>query len=240
MIGKRLKWGDEQSSNPWLTVVGVVSDVKQDSLDAAAEAQVYVPVDQIERSSTARDFSVRQLRSMFVVVRGGGGTETIGASIRDAIHLLDGRLAMANLEPLTETLAASAAPQRFNMLLMASLAAMALLLAAIGIYGVVAYAVAQRTQEIGIRLALGANPSAVVGMIVRGGLGLAIVGVAIGTAAAAALAPALQSLLFGVKPLDAPTFASVALLLLAVAALATYIPARRATQIDPMTALRTE
>jgi ABC-type antimicrobial peptide transport system permease subunit len=156
------------------------------------------------------------------------------------VHDLDARLAISDLEPLTEAVATSAAPQRFNMLLMASLAAMALLLAAIGIYGVIAYSVAQRTQEIGIRLALGANPSAVVRMIVRGGLGLATVGVAIGTAAAAALAPALQSLLFGVKPLDAPTFASVALLLLAVAALATYIPARRATQIDPMTALRNE
>ena len=218
-------------------MVGLVSDVKQDSLDAKAAAQIYVPDAQM---NIARDFSVRELQSMFLVVRGTGDLEMIGAGIRDTIHRIDDRLAIANLQPLTETVATSAASQGFNMLLMASLAAMALLLAAIGIYGVVAYSVAQRTQEIGIRLALGASPSAVVGMIVRGGLGLAIVGVAIGTAAAAALAPALESLLFGVKPLDAPTFASVAVLLLAVAALATYIPARRATQVDPMTALRNE
>jgi putative ABC transport system permease protein len=242
--GKRLKWGGgPQTPTPWQTVVGVVADVKQDSLDAAGAPQIYVPADQVEQAilpSMQREFTIFQLRSMFVVVRGTDRADGLGAALRGVVHGLDPRLAVATLEPLTDTVAASAAPQRFNMLLMASLAAMALLLAVIGIYGVVAYSVAQRTQEIGIRLALGAHPSAVVGMIVRGGLGLAAVGIAIGTAAAAALAPALRSLLFGVKPFDAPTFASVALLLFAVAALATYVPARRATKVDPMTALRNE
>jgi putative ABC transport system permease protein len=242
-IGKRLKWGVQQTPTPWLTVVGLVLDVKQDSLDAADALHIYVPADQIESSISdplSADFAARQLRAMFIVVRGDGAPEALGARLRDAVHGLDARLAVANLEPLTDTVAASAAPERFNMLLMASLGAVALLLAAVGIYGVVSYSVAQRTQEIGIRLALGADPATVVAMIVRSGMGLAALGVALGAAGAAALAPMLQSLLFGVKPLDAPTFAAVSLLLLAVAALATYIPARRATQVDPMTALRTE
>ena len=242
-IGKRLKWGIVQSPAPWLTVVGMVADVKQDSLDAAGAPQIYVAADQAEQTIVAsmqREFTIAQLRSMFIVVRGEARAEALVASVRDAVHGVDSRLAVDGLEPLTETVAASAAPQRFNMLLMASLAGMALLLAAIGIYGVVAYSVAQRTQEIGIRLALGADGRAVVGMILRRGMALAGAGVAIGTAAAAALAPMLGALLFGVKPLDAPTFVSVALLLLAVAALATYLPARRATKVDPMLALRQE
>jgi putative ABC transport system permease protein len=221
----------------------MILDVKQDSLDAAGAPQVYVPADQVETSivgPTREAFATFQLRSMFVVVRGDGRADALDAAVRDTVHGQDARLAVANLEPLTDTIAASAAPQRFNMLLMASLAAMALLLAAIGIYGVVAYSVAQRTQEIGIRLALGANATAVVGMIVRSGMTLAAIGVALGAIAAAAVAPMLRSLLFGVKPVDAPTFAAVALLLLAVAALATYVPARRATKVDPMTALRAE
>ena len=242
-IGKRLKWGVRQSPAPWLTVVGMIVDVKQDSLDAAGAPQVYVPADQVETSivgPTQQAFASFELRSMFVVVRGAERAGALDAAVRDTLHGLDTRLAIANLEPLTDTVATSAAPQRFNMLLMGSLAAMALLLAAIGIYGVVAYSVAQRTQEIGIRLALGANSTAVVGMIVRRGMALAAIGIALGAVAAAAIAPMLRSLLFGVKPLDAPTFAAVAVLLLAVAALATYVPARRATSVDPMTALRAE
>jgi putative ABC transport system permease protein len=242
-IGKRLKWGIVQSPAPWLTVVGMVADVKQNSLDEPGAAQIYVPADQAEDAIVAeleREFTIAQLRSMFIVVRGDDRPEALLGALRDAVHGLDARLAVANLEPLTDTVAASAAPQRFNMLLMAGLAAMALLLAAIGIYGVVAYSVAQRTQEIGIRLALGADGGAVVGMIVRRGMALAGLGVVIGTCAAAALAPLLGALLFGVKPLDPPTFASVALLLLGVAALATYVPARRATKVDPMLALRSE
>jgi putative ABC transport system permease protein len=126
------------------------------------------------------------------------------------------------------------------MLLMSGFAAIALILVTIGIYGVVTYSVAQRTREIGIRMTLGADPDSVVWMVLRGGMTLAVAGIALGTAAAAELSPALASLLFGVKPLDPLTFGSVALLLLIVAALATWVPARRATRVDPAVALRCE
>ena len=203
-VGKRLKWGSTaEAPSPWLTVVGMVGDVKQDSLDAAGAPEIYVPAAQIEQSvipSMQREFTMFQLRSMFVVVRGESRVEALSTAVRDAVRAVDPRLAVADLQPLTEAVTTSAAPQRFNMLLMASLAGIALLLAAVGIYGVVSYSVAQRTQEIGIRLALGARPSALVGAIVRGGMVLAALGVALGALAAAVLAPTLRTLLFGVKP----------------------------------------
>jgi putative ABC transport system permease protein len=126
------------------------------------------------------------------------------------------------------------------MAMMVGFAAMALLLAAIGIYGVVGYAVAQRTREIGVRTALGADAGRVVRLILGEGVRLAALGIAIGTTVAALLAPLLRALLFGVKPLDTPTFAAVALLLLSVAVTATYVPARRAAHVDPTIALRSE
>lgn len=177
---------------------------------------------------------------MFVVIRGRGTSDALGAALRDTIRGLDPHLAVANLQPLAETVSASAAPQRFAMLLMTAFAGIALLLAMIGIYGVVAYAVAQRTHEIGVRMALGADAAAVVQMMVRSGAALALLGVAIGAAAAAALAPTLKALLFGVKPLDAPSFISAGLVLLIVAIAATYLPARRATRVDPLIAIRSE
>ena len=236
-IGKRLKWGTEESRRAWITVVGVVADVKQDSLDRPAALQVYMPNDQGETSAAVVS---RDMRSMFVVVRGRGATARLQTELREAVRSLDTRLAVAGLEPLAESVSRSAAPQRFNMLLMSGFAAMAMVLATIGIYGVVALSVARRTREIGIRMALGADPRSVVWMVLRGGLTLAVIGIALGTVAAAALSPALTSLLFDVKPLDPLTFASVAFLLLVVTALATYVPARRATRVDPSVALRCE
>jgi putative ABC transport system permease protein len=242
-VGKRLKWGIKESPAPWLTVVGVVADVKQQSLDAPGAVQVFVPADQVESSiseSLRAEFTNRQLRAMYLVVRGRGGLDRLAGELRDTVRALDPQLAVTGLAPLTDAITASAAPQRFNMLLMAGFAAIAVLLAVVGLYGLIAYSVAQRTREIGIRMAMGAMAGGVVRMIVRDGMVLAASGVAIGTAAAAALAPALGTLLFGVKPLDPPTFAGVAALLLAVAAVATWVPARRATRIDPTRALRAE
>jgi putative ABC transport system permease protein len=160
--------------------------------------------------------------------------------VRDAIRTLDPSLAIARLGPLTDTVAASADPQRFNMMLMGSFAAIALLLAIVGLYGLISYSVAQRAREIGIRMAMGAAAGAVVRMIVREGLALAAIGVVLGAAGAAALAPALRSLLYGVRPVDPPTFAVTIAVLFAIAAAATYLPARRATAVDPVNALRAE
>ncbi|MGH2842658.1 MAG: FtsX-like permease family protein, partial [Solirubrobacteraceae bacterium] len=242
-IGKRLKWGQVQAPTPWMTIVGEVADVKQGALDAPAAPLVYVSSDQLESTLPREYHSIylpQVLRSMFVVVRGRAATGPLAVGLRNAVHAIDSRLAIAALQPLTETMTASAAPQRFNMLLMLAFAGLALALAAIGVYGVMAYSVAQRTQEIGIRMALGADASEVVRLVLRGGLRQAVLGVVIGTAAAAALTPALRSLLFGVKPLDVPTFVGAALVLLTVAALASYIPARRASRVDPQAALRSE
>jgi predicted permease len=243
-IGKRVKWGSgPDSKSDWLTVVGVIADLKQDALDAPGALQIFVPVDQLERSivEPLRDeFTVRQLRSMYVVARGRGSDGLMLRRMSDTIRSLDPSLAIARLAPLSDTVAASAAPQRFNMVLMGGFAAIALLLAIVGLYGLISYSVAQRSREIGVRMAMGAAAGAVARMVLKEGLTLAVIGAVIGTAGAALLAPALRSLLFGVKPFDVPTFAAVTMLLMAVAAAAAYIPARRATAIDPATALRSE
>jgi predicted permease len=242
-LAHRIKWGSADSDTPWASVVGVVGDIKLDSLDEPGAAQIFVPADQVEHTMSTESqtaFAESQLRSMYVVVRGRGPAAGLSAAVRSAVREIDPRLAVADLQPLSTARDTSAAPERFNMLLIGAFAAIALLLAAIGIYGVTAYTVAQRTREIGIRMALGADAGATSRMVLRSGLGLAGLGVAIGIAGAAALAPMLEALLFGVKPIDVPTFASVALLLLVVAALATYLPARRAARVDPMLALRAE
>jgi len=241
-IGKRIKWGPEQSRRPWITVVGVVRNVKQDTLDSTDNMQIYVPAEQLEFSLNPgdRQMATRLLRSMYVVVRGRGSAESLESALRSAVHDLDARLAVANLQPLGKTLAASAAPQRFNMLMMTGFGAIALLLAAIGIYGLISYSVAQRTQEIGIRMALGASSATVARIVLRSALTLGAAGVAIGTVAAAGVAPLLKALLYGVKPLDWLTFSVVAAGLLGIAALASYLPARRAAKVDPMVALRYE
>ena len=242
-IGRRVKWGGADSSSDWLTVVGVVADLKQDSLDAPGALQIFVPVDQLEHSivEPLRDeFTVRQLRSMYVVVRGRASDDAMTARLRQTIRSLDPSLAIADAGPLSNTVAGSAAPQRFNLLLMGGVAFMALLLAIVGLYGLISYSVAQRSREIGVRMAMGAAAGQVTRMIVKEGLTLAAAGAACGALGAAALAPTLRSLLYGVRPLDPMTFAIVTAVLLVVAAAATYVPARRVTAIDPATTLRSE
>ncbi|MDE3156267.1 MAG: ABC transporter permease [Acidobacteriota bacterium] len=242
-LGQRLRFGGDDGSVPWLTVVGVVADVKQDTLDQPAGLQIFVPMDQLERTMAAQawtTFLPMAIRSVFVVVRGRGASSLLATDLRAAVRQLDPQLSIAQLQPLADVISASAAPNRFNMLLMVTFAVLALVLAAVGVFGVIAYSVAQRTQEIGIRLALGADAGAVARMVLRGGVGLALAGVAIGGTAAAGLAPLLRSLLYGVGPFDPPTFIGAALVLLGVAAAATYVPARRASRIDPQVALRSE
>lgn len=245
VIGKRFQWGTD-SKKPWITIVGEVADVKQFSLDAQGIDQIYVPAEQLMSSfdndteGSAAAAMMSQYRAMYAVVRGRSAYEAQEAGLRHAVRRLDPQLAVADVEALSETYVQSAAPERFNMLLISGFAMLALVLAAIGVYGVMAYSVAQRTQEIGIRMALGASSAGVAQMVLRSALGLAIMGVGMGAVAAAGLTPLLKSLLFGVKPLDGLTFAVVAVGLLAVAALASYVPARRATKVDPMVALRYE
>ncbi|HTI39506.1 MAG TPA: ABC transporter permease [Vicinamibacterales bacterium] len=242
-VGRRVKWGGRDGTRDWMQVVGVIADLKQDSLDSPGAIQIFVPVDQLEHSMEASEsgaFTAGQLRAMYVVVRGHVSEAAMIARLRDTVRSLDGSLAVAGLAPLTDTVAASAAPQRFNMVLMGSFAAMALVLAIVGLYGLISYSVAQRAREIGVRMAMGAAAGTVTRMVVKEGLALAAMGTLIGAAAAAALAPALRALLYGVQPVDAATFGVVIAVLLTVAAAASYVPARRATAIDPASALRSE
>ena len=162
------------------------------------------------------------------------------AALRGAIRSVDPNVPMTDVETLADVLSTASSRTRFSLVLLGAFAGIALLLAAIGLFGVMAYTVAQRTQEIGIRMALGARPAGIIGMVVRGGLALVLIGLVAGAGAAAALTRFLSSQLYGVKPTDALTFALVALTLGATAFLAVLIPALRASTVEPVSALRYE
>jgi putative ABC transport system permease protein len=227
-VGKRIRWGNDPRS-PVMTVVGVVGRVKMDGLNRDSNrVQGY--------------FHHRQLSStgMTVVVRSSVDPNQMVAAAREQVRAIDSEQPIYAVRTLEEIRSDSIAPERLNLTLLGVFAALALVLALVGIYGVMSYAVSQRTHEIGIRMALGAQARDVLKLVVRQGMTLALVGVAIGLAAAFALTRLMERLLFGVKASDPLTFAVIALLLVAVALMACYIPARRATKVDPMVALRVE
>jgi putative ABC transport system permease protein len=218
-------WRDEKFSRE---VVGVVGDTKV-SLDEEAEPQMYIPYAQDANWGT-----------MSLVARTNGDPRAVAASVREAIRSVDKGIATYNLRTMNDLISTSAAPRRLPMLLMTAFAGVAMLLAMLGIYGITSYYVTQRTHEIGVRMALGAQIGDVLKLVLRRAMLLAIVGVGIGLAGAALVTRYLTSLLFGVKPFDVMTFAGVALVLVAVALIASLIPARRATKVDPLNALRYE
>ncbi len=223
--------------DPPRAIVGVVGDVKQFGLDKNSPPMVFVPSDQVPDKMMA---VVRRFTSTYVAVRSTSAPLNITAAFKREISALDPALPMASVRPMDQIVARSIGPQRFNMRLIGAFAGVGLVLAAIGIYGVMSYSVAQRTNELGIRIALGAQASDVVKLIVRNGLALTLIGIAIGLGGAFALTRLMSSLLFGVTPTDAVTFVSVTFGLLLVALLACYIPGRRATKVDPLVALRYE
>jgi putative ABC transport system permease protein len=228
-IGKRLKdGGPERPNNPWMTIVGVVGDVPYGGLDAAPEPAFYLPFRQ-NRSS-----------GQYVVVRTTVDPQSIAPSVRSAVAALDPDLPISNVKTMDTMIAESVGPPRFRTLLVAVFAAVGLLLAAIGIYGVMAYAVSERTHELGVRVALGANRGDVFRLVLVEAAALAGTGVAIGIAGALATTRLMSTLLFGVTPTDASTFAAISAFLVATALFASYVPARRATRVDPMTALRAD
>lgn len=213
----------------WCTVVGVVGDVRHNGIAAAAKERFYRP----EAQQTARTMTLTiQARS--------GDPAALAGPVRRVLSGLDPRMPVSEVRTMDEVLAASVAQPRFAMLLLAVFSAVALALAVVGIYGVLAYAVSRRTPEIGIRMALGADGGRVVGMVVRQGMGMALVGVAIGVGAALGLTRFMQGMLYGVTPQDAATFASVPLLFGGVALVACWIPAMRAARVRPAVALRGE
>jgi putative ABC transport system permease protein len=228
-IGKRLKMGTTTSEGPWRTVVGVVKDVRQNDFIAEPKMQMY--------------FTYRQLRSLMpnaLIVRTAVDPLSLATSVRNAIWSVDKDQTVANVDSMEHIVAGAVARQRFSMLLLAIFAGVALVLAAVGIYGVMSYSVAQQTCEIGIRMALGAQRGDVLKMTVIQGLRLVGFGLSIGLVAAFILTRVMASLLFGISATDPLTFVSISLVLLAVALLASYIPALRATRVDPMIALRAQ
>ncbi len=228
-LGKRLRW----ARNPevqWVTIVGVVGDVKHFGLDVPEQPALYSPYTQIQPWK----------RWMAIAVRTESDPASMAQAVKQQIWKTDPQLPVTDLKTMDEVSATSFAARRFNMLLLALFAGLALVLAAVGIYGVMSYAVTQRTQEIGIRMALGARTQDVLKLIIKNGMTLTLIGVAIGVAGAFALTRLLATLLFGVTPTDKSTFIAVSLVLVSVSLLACYLPARRATKVDPLEALRYE
>jgi putative ABC transport system permease protein len=222
---------------PERQIVGIVSDIKQQGLDRPAPAMVYVPMPQVSDKLLA---IVRSFTPASFAVRTTVEPTSLTPTIKREIAAMDATLPLSHIATMEEVAAHSITSQRFNMLLLCLFAALGLLLAAVGIYGVTSYSVLQRTQEIGIRMALGAQSKDMLRMIIRQGMALVLLGVVIGLIGAFALTRVMQSLLYGISATDPLTFALLTLLLTLVALVACYLPARRATKVDPLIALRYE
>jgi len=230
-VGKRLQFeqfNDWEFTPRWAEVVGVVEHIKNHDLAKAGRGQIYIPYPQSARPHLS------------YVVKTRSDPSTLIAPIREELHGLDRDLAISKVRPLTEYVKRAIAPTGFTAVLSGLFGGLALMLATVGIYGVVSYSVNQRTHEIGIRTALGAQPRHVIKLVIGKGMLLAAIGVGLGLIVALALTQLMSGLLFGVSATDPATFVGVALLLVGVALLANYLPARRATKVDPMIALRCE
>jgi predicted permease len=229
-VGKRIRTGgfDVTPDTPWMTVIGVVGRVKQDALDAEPRMAYY------------RFHGQSPSRAMNVVLRTAGDPSSLAAAVTREIHTLDPDMPIYKLRSMDDRVGESLAERRFSMLLLTLFAILALGLAAVGMYGVMAYLVSQGTRELGIRLALGASPRDLRLMVVRQGMTVAFAGMALGVAGAFVLTRFMRALLYGVHAADPGTFLAITLTLVAVALAACYLPARRASRIDPIVSLRTE
>ena len=226
-LGKRMRFSGRPEDQPWRVVVAVVGNIKNQLYQPAA-AEMYFPLRQ------------RMEATMALVVRTASDPRTLQESVRAQVLALDRDQPVFRVTTMEDSLAFSVTPQRIGGTLMGAFAGFALLLAALGLFGVIAYAVSERTHEIGIRLALGAKPREVCRLVVGQGMTLALIGLLLGMPLALAIGRAASGLLYGVAPDDFATFAGVAVLLASVALAACYIPARRAMRVDPMVALRSE
>jgi putative ABC transport system permease protein len=231
-IGQRFKFGDPQSEEPWITVVGIVEDMHRQGLDREVISQIYFP--------HAQSPGPGMLRDMSLSVRVSSNPLSYAREIRSSIYSIDKTVSVFGISTLDELLGKWSALRRLQTLLLGIFSGIALSLGAVGIYGLMHYAVAQRTREIGIRIAFGAQNSDVLRMVLGHGLRLAVVGVVAGLALSFALTRVLKNLLFDVGTTDPLTFAGVTVLLVATGLLAAYVPARKATRVDPMVALRYE
>ena len=225
-VGKRLRLINAEQSNEWRTIVGVVGDINFQGLNEEPVPTIYTP------------FAQTPFLWLYYMVRPATGP--IAASVRTAVTAVHPSITAGNVRPMEDVVAGTIAAPRFRTWLVSSFAVLALALAAIGIYGVIFYSVAQRTHEIGVRMALGAGARDVLKLVVREGVSMAAAGAVIGLAASAAMTGLMSSLLFGIAPRDPLAFGAAAATLLVVAALASYLPARRAIRIEPLEALRTD
>jgi putative ABC transport system permease protein len=224
-VGRRIKFADD---GPWFSIVGIVGDVKQQGARIEARAQTFIPYWQLPEPGVV------------IVLKAQGEPEALTGPLKQAVRSVDPDMPVSGIGTMASSVAESIEEPRFLALLVGLFAGLALGLAAIGIYGVLSYAVSQRTSEIGVRLALGAGRGDVFSLIVRDGFRLTLIGVVLGVVASLLVAPALSTLLFGVRPIDPLTFLIVVAMILAVAACASIIPARRGMRVDPLAALRTE
>jgi len=226
-VGRRVKFGDAATESPWLTVVGVVGDIRPLGLRENTDAGIYLPQAQSAAGSSRLNVIVR-----------GDAPQAVGPALRDVVAEIDAAVPILGIRPLGGLVARQVSGPRFNLIVLGVFAVVAIALAAIGVYGVVSQAVYQRTREIGLRIAVGAERRNVVFLILRQGVGLVAVGIVVGLALAAAVTRLMASLLFDVSPVDVPTFAAVALMLAVVGVVAILLPAWRAARTDPLVALR--
>ncbi len=233
-VGGQIKVGGGMTQ-PWVTVVGMVADERHNGVTGQVKEKFYIPHSQWHIATSGN-----LIRGGFLVVRTTGDPMSVAGPVRNEIRTMDASLPVANIRPMTEVLSTALATPRLTGFLMGTFAAIALTLAAVGIYGVLAYLVARRTHEIGIRLAVGANRAQVLVLVLKQGLTLAGAGIIVGIVAALLLTRLMQSLLYQVRPGDPWTFVTVSLALVAVALLASALPAFRATRVSPLIALRTE
>ena len=227
-IGQRISLEDNPKEEDWITIVGVVGDTKPRELHSEPVAELYMP------------YAQQPEPGMSLMIRYRSSSTGVAAAVRNEVLALDKNQPVYSIRTLDSVLSESVAGPRFRTMLLGVFACVALILAGVGIYGVIAYAVSQRTQEIGIRMALGARATDVLKLVLKHGMKLILIGVAVGLAGAFALTRLLTTLLFGVTPTDAATFATVSVGLIVVALFACFIPARRATKVDPLVALRYE
>jgi predicted lysophospholipase L1 biosynthesis ABC-type transport system permease subunit len=230
-IGRRIR---PNGDSLWFTVIGVAKDVKQAGLDSKTGTELYFDYEQTPRTEGFAP------ASMNVVLRSTLDPSALAPSIRRTVGALDATVPVAQLRSMDDVFGAAVARPHFLAELLGVFAGVALLLSAVGTYGVLAYSITERVREIGIRMALGATTRNVLAMVMRQGLSLAAAGLVLGLVGAAALTRLASTLLFGVQPIDPPTFAAVAVFMLLVAAAAALVPARRATRVDPLEALRAE